>query len=216
MTWRDLKVFTLQKMFAITGDELVEDETTNPYLKSMPAVANEALQLLSTAGRFIKKTLTIEQLAEDADPEESTADIKTTAQDGIYRYDLGVLTEDYYSFGTIFLEEDGRYAPAADYVIEGDKTLVLNAATIGKWTLYYNAYPEEITKDTLDDTELSLHPEVAALMPLYMASQIYKDDDIGQAVQFRNEFEVGREALMMNAARQKTGTESFTSASGWW
>lgn len=49
MTWDDLKIFTLQKIFTITGDTLVDNATTSPYLKSMPAVANEALQLLSTA-----------------------------------------------------------------------------------------------------------------------------------------------------------------------
>ena len=218
MIWKDLKIYTLQKIFAITGDAIVEDDTTKPYLKSMPAVANEALQLLSTAGRFIKKKISIEQMPPDS-LEISSADHSSIVQDsGIYRYDLSALTIDFYSFGSneIFLESDGLYGKTAGFSIEGESILVLDASKVGKWTIYYNAYPQQITKDTPDETDLSLHPEVAVLMPLYMASQLYKDDDIGQAVQYRNEFEVGRETLMMNASKQLTGSDSFVSSTGWW
>lgn len=217
MTWKDLKIFTLQKIFMIPGDEIVEDDKTLPYLKSMPAVANEALQLLSTSGRYIKKKITIEQLAEGADPDESDADVKVTAQNGTYRYDLSELTDDFYSFidSQIYLENGERYGRTSEFVIEGESTIALNASTVGKWTIYYNAYPQQITKDTPDNTVLSLHPEVAALMPLYMASQLYKDDDIGQAVQYRNEFEVAREELKINAARENRSADHFEDTSGW-
>ena len=56
-TWEDIQIFTLQKMFAITGDTLVSNSSTLPYIKAMPQVANEALQLLSTAGKFITKSI---------------------------------------------------------------------------------------------------------------------------------------------------------------
>ena len=60
-TWGDVKIATLQKIFAITGDTLVSNTSTSPYIKSMPQVANEALQILSTAGKYIIKTLEITQ-----------------------------------------------------------------------------------------------------------------------------------------------------------
>lgn len=50
---------------------------------------------------------------------------------------------------------------------------------------------DKITADTKDDYELQLPESACVLMPLYMASQLYKDDDISQATAYRNEFEVG-------------------------
>ena len=48
MTWREIKLATLQKMFSADGSTLVEDETTKDYLAGMPQTANEALALLCT------------------------------------------------------------------------------------------------------------------------------------------------------------------------
>jgi hypothetical protein len=60
---------------------------------------------------------------------------------------------------------------------------------------------------------MSLDPEVAAILPLYMASQLYKDDDNAIATVYRNEFEVAREALSQKANVSKR--EEFISESGW-
>ena len=60
MTWEEIQIASLQKMFLITGDTLIEDSTTEPYIKSMPYVANEGLKLLSTAGKYIVKSITIQ------------------------------------------------------------------------------------------------------------------------------------------------------------
>jgi hypothetical protein len=78
--------------------------------------------------------------------------------------------------------------------------------------VFYHAYPQQITKDTPDNTVLSLDPEVAVLLPLYMASQLYKEDDNGLATQWRNEFEVARAELRPS---ESSGTVTFTSESGW-
>lgn len=59
MTWRDVKLATLQKMFAADGTTIPTDESTTDYIAGMPYVANEALQRLSTAGKFIIKSIVI-------------------------------------------------------------------------------------------------------------------------------------------------------------
>ena len=64
-----------------------------------------------------------------------------------------------------------------------------------------------------DDYELPLDREVAAILPLYMASQLYKDDDIGVATQYRNEFEVAFERLQNAVPSGKA--EKVISESGW-
>ena len=106
-----------------------------------------------------------------------------------------------------------KYLQTSDFYQEGTKTLVLDRDMIGSFTIYYRAYPEQITADTDDEYELPIDPEVYTLLPLYMASQLYKDDDMGVATSYRNEFEVGFERLVNSA--NLSAYEEFTSESGW-
>lgn len=49
----------------------------------------------------------------------------------------------------------------------------------------------KITSETSAEDEIDLPESACVLIPLYMASQLYKDDDVAQATAYRNEFEVG-------------------------
>ena len=113
-----------------------------------------------------------------------------------------------YSLGT-----GDEYIVADNYFQEADKTLVIQRDKPGIYVIHYRAYPQHLTLATPDDTELSLDPDVAVLIPLYMASQLYKDDDNAIATVYRNEFEVGREALSNGALVPKK--EKFVTASRW-
>ena len=132
------------------------------------------------------------------------------------KYNLKDLAEDFYMIdpqGIYFEGAYQKYLQTSDFYQEGTKTLVLDRDMIGNFTIYYRAYPEQITKDTEDTYELPIDPEVYALLPLYMASQLYKDDDNGIATAYRNEFEVGFDRLVNSA--NLSAYEKFTSASGW-
>jgi hypothetical protein len=306
-TWSDVKIATLQKIFAITGDALVQNTSTTPYIKSMPQVANEAFQILSTAGKFITKDIEITQnpiqnilssplymmniyqhknsdippytavgaksyyfevdnpaVVEVAVGETVVETIThtekgaftaykgnisnpTSADVSIYfkgsypyqytnialydvtfesdadvwdyvsekRYDMKTLVTDFYKLKDIVYQagfNETRYEKTANYHREGDSVIVLGGLNKGRWKVFYHAYPQQITKDTPDNTVLSLDPEVAVLLPLYMASQLYKEDDNGLATQWRNEFEVARAELRPS---ESSGTVTFTSESGW-
>lgn len=308
-TWGDIKTFTLQKMFAITGDTLVSNTSTLPYIKSMPQVANEALQILSTAGKFITKPYEITQnpianilpnplymmniyqhLNDDIPPYtakgaksyyfevDNPATVEITvggsvvetithtesgtftaykgnlsnpsgldvsiyfkgsypyqytnialygvefaSDDGVWnyvserRYDMKTLVNDFYRLKDIVYQSgfnETRYEKTANFYKEGDSTIVLGGLNKGRWKVFYYAYPQQITKLTPDDTTLSLDPEVVALLPLYMASQLFKEDDIGLATQWRNEFEVARSELRPS---DSSGAVEFVSSfmGGW-
>ena len=132
------------------------------------------------------------------------------------KYDMTALAPDFYMIDPQGIYYEGAYQTylqTTDFYQEGTKTLVLDSNMIGNFTIYYRAYPEQFTKDTLDDYELPIDPEVYALLPLYMASQLYKDDDNGIATSYRNEFEVGFERLTNSA--NLSAYEKFTSESGW-
>jgi hypothetical protein len=203
MTWKEIKLATLQKMFAAEGSAIPSDESTIDYIAGMPFVANEALQMLSTAGKFIQKSIQIEH--------EKSKNINDC------RYNLKELAGDFFQLGenqVYYQNPDGtEYRQYSEYAKEGDSVLVLFGAETGTYTVYYRAYPEEITELTEDDYELPLDREVAVLLPLYMASQLYKDDDNGIATTYRNEFEVALERLSPTVYTR--GYEEYTSESGW-
>lgn len=310
-TWRDIKLRTLQKMFATNNGStnIPTDNNTREYLSAMPGAANEALQMLATAGKFIikcidiahipvrnyasqgakirtveygdieyeadkihsvyyefmgKGTLTIkigdEETEEEFDSTEngshgfvpvkklvdnpdnlkviftfhsdyplsvknfamyianyaSADDVQPFSEN--IRYYLPDLASDYYMVDLehVIYEGDAdisRYKATSDFFQEGFKVLVLPRDIPGNYKVYYKAYPQEITLETPDEEVLSLDPEVEALLPLYMASQLYKDDDAGISTVYRNEFEVAFERLKDSVSAPSS--ERFTSESGW-
>lgn len=73
----------------------------------------------------------------------------------------------------------------------------------------YYLWPQKITKETPNEYELPIHGDLAVLIPLYIASELYKDDDNSIATMYRNEFEAGMSRL------QTTETFHWTSKKGW-
>ena len=132
------------------------------------------------------------------------------------KYDMKALAPDFYMIdpqGIYFEGAYQKYLQTSDFYQEGTKTLVLDRDMIGSFTIYYRAYPEQITLDTPDDYELPIDPEVYAILPLYMASQLYKDDDLGVSTTYRNEAEVAFDRLVNSA--NLSAYEKFTSETGW-
>ena len=302
-TWYDIKLATLQKMFSANGREIIMDSSTAEYIYGMPQVANEALELLSTAGKFLtgeytyvnrpvnpifairdnkqiingsisftvenarayyfraSGDITLTITVDGATTSTSYADtgsyevIKGTilnsgskpvtflistpyqanvtsfaAYDVVFknndavpeyeefiRIPLKEVVDDFYQLypTEIYFEGDEtpRYISATNYYQEAGHILVIPRKDVGSYTIYYRKYPPKITFDTADKYILPIDPEVAAIMPLYMASQLYKDDDNSIATVFRNEFEVARDALSQQADVPQY--ERFTSVTGW-
>ena len=59
MTWKDIKLATIQKMFSADGSSIPSDDSTRDYLAAMPYAANEGILMLSTAGKFLVKSFSI-------------------------------------------------------------------------------------------------------------------------------------------------------------
>lgn len=304
MTWKDIKLATIQKMFSADGSTIPSDDSTRDYVAAMPYAANEGILMLSTAGKFLVKSFSIavqpiknllsEQMstpihsmisgdiefsAENVNSyyfevtgrctvtiTQNEVDVVTETVDSVnayvtykgildntnnagavikftsdhpyaiknvalyeakydddsevpayaekIRYKVDDIVEDFHSVNSIYFEGDNpRYIKTDEVYQEGDKVLVLDREVAGNYIIYYNALPVTLTIGTEDDYELPLDKEVAAILPLYMASQLYKDDDIGVATQYRNEFEVAFERLQNATPSGKA--EKVTSESGW-
>ena len=74
---------------------------------------------------------------------------------------------------------------------------------------YEKTKVEHITADTDTDYEIDLPESACVLIPLYIASQLYKDDDIAQATAYRNEFEVGLQDINVEIENQDYIKEVF-------
>lgn len=306
MNWKEIKLATLQKMFAADGNTLIVDESTKDYIASMPQACNEGLQLLSTAGKFIIKSFciannpvdnmipdtqaqAIRQLVRgnmeytaqgghsyvfeamgkgtatvyvngaasqvvDLNDKQAFKEYKGIIQNGnddsvrivfecsypvsvknvaIYdaayeseddiptygekiKYDITKIAPDFYELDAteVYYEgENPRYIQTSEFFHEGNKLFVVDRNMKGNFTVYYKAYPPEITTLTEDSYELPVDREVVVLLPLYMASQLYKDDDVDVAAVYREEFNIAFDSLKN---KQSTPTaEEFTSESGW-
>ena len=94
--------------------------------------------------------------------------------------------------------------------IERIKPYVMNMFEYNKKTKKYDKTTvEHIDTDSDNETEIELPEDACVLIPLYIASQLYKDDDIAQATAYRNEFEVGLQDLYYNVENQDSILEVY-------
>jgi hypothetical protein len=192
MTWGDIQLSVLHKLFVSDGQTILVNDSTSPYIAAMPLAANEGLMLLAACGKYIPKT------------------IETETTEGVTDLGLKELAENFLSLreNEVFL--NGRHTDG--YTLIGGERMLLYG--IGKWIIGYNAYPQKITQATDKDYVLDVPEDAAVLLPLYIAAELYKDEDPQTAVIYRNEFEAGREALLYRDTA-KSGHMCFESVSKW-
>ena len=172
MNWGEVKTAALQKMFLSSSDPALFTSATKDYIGMMPAAANEGLMRLAVAGRYIPKS----------------ADVTSTSN----LYDLKTLISDLFDPITsgIMKQVDGVWVYLDGYDMLPNYVLRVHDA--GGYTIRvpYYAYPQTITTSTTDNTNIAMDKDGCALLALYIASELFKEDDIGLATQWRNEFEV--------------------------
>lgn len=97
-----------------------------------------------------------------------------------------------------------------DYKMIDHYTMLLRSSVDGEYIIKYQCYPETITDETDDEYEIPLEQEMVVLLPLYMASELYKDDDVSLATMYRNEFEA-----MVDNRYPKNEDLKFVCKTGW-
>lgn len=83
MTWEELQISALQKIFEIESNMLIVDDSTAPYIAAMPGAANEAMLLLCTDARYFKKTGEIIQKQLEEQPEAPEEEPEQTKKEEI-------------------------------------------------------------------------------------------------------------------------------------
>lgn len=98
----------------------------------------------------------------------------------------------------------------ANEAIQRIKPYVMNLYKYDEENKKYNKTSIAKIDSTTEDTyEIELPEDACVLIPLYIASQLYKDDDISQATAYRNEFEVGLQDLYINVENQESIEEVY-------
>ena len=217
MTWGQCKLIALQTMFSNEGADINVDDSNQDYVHAMPGKANEALQQLASVGRPLLKQFCI-RLAYGAEQESAEAQLTIPTTDGYYKIDLTEYIPRFRAMDRLLLDAGGAYGEAEEWAMEGDSILVLPGTLAGVYTLWYMAYPQTIEVTTADETEIDLPHEAAVLVPLYMAAELYKEDDLSMATVFRNEYEDGleklRRAYVESGNAYRGGT--IRNTTGWW
>lgn len=219
MTWGEVKLAALQTMFANEGEVLTPDDINQEYINAMPAKANEALQQVASVGRPILKSWQIE-MAQVEEAAETAEKLVLPTAEKAYKISLHHYLPRFRCIdrGQVLFDDGTAYDLAEDWRMEGDDVLVLPGMPVGVYTIWYRAYPQTITRITPDEEEIDLAPEAVVLLPLYMAAELYKEDELALATVLRNEYEDGLEKLrqayqescnsLLSGARRNT--------TGWW
>ena len=96
---------------------------------------------------------------------------------------------------------------------DGKDVLIVPSSIEGEITVHYYAYPTAITAATLDAFEIEIDNEVADLIPYYVASVLYTEDNVQLAAMYKNEYYARRNAL--DPKGQTFGADEFINSSGW-
>lgn len=204
MTWEEIQKATLDKVFSRTnyGVEVSLDSAdVADYVKAMPANANFA---------FI-------DLAEVMPIYKSVSEEITEQVQGNRVYHVKELAPDFMRLcpdRLTIADEYNNFYRINDYQFDGNDMIYIPGTYTGTLVIWYEALPEQINEDTPGDTTFSLSEEAQRAVPLYIASQIFKEDDISMSVQYLNEYENTKAMLNARAQQTQSGGD-FTSVWGW-
>lgn len=187
MTLNEIKKNALALMFANYEDDLSEtnvDEVTNDeykrYLVNMNAVINRALSRIQSAGVLADKSYEVTSTDGDA---------------GLVRLDLATLISDFWRVSRVIYQSKSAYIPYLSFSMEGNTIVLPKLKGDDKYIVMYKPKIDRIALTAASNTEINIPNEVADLIPYFIKSELYEEDEPKLAVQARNIFEAMLEDL---------------------
>ena len=194
-TWGDIVIATCRKMFlnkdAITVadlPDLIDDRNYSTYINMAPDVMNELMVILNNRVLININSMTL--------------NLQDTLMENYLENDLGTYVFDIHKYmednkitnylyteviqhtyikrdNLLFEEQDGKLYIDKRFMDRNSLTL----------TIKYRIIPERFTTTTPWNTLIDLPYNICSIVPLYLASELYKDDDISMSTAYRNQFE---------------------------
>lgn len=188
MTLGEIKIEALKLMFtnyqhdiAVSDlSNLYQDGNYGSYLVNMPGAINRAFDRIQQKGVLRSKTITLEN---------------GTVGEYYTRYSLDNIT-DFYSLERVIYEGlYGKYDGNIAYRIEGSEILLPNLEEGESYRIVYKPTIAKVTGITEDTAEINLPDDVAGLIPYFIKSELYEEDETDVAIHARNVFEAGLDAI---------------------
>nr|DAI20031.1 MAG TPA: hypothetical protein [Caudoviricetes sp.] len=183
MTWGEIQIESLKKMFlnneSLSVNKLsdyMNEKKYKTYLYAMPQACNEAINFI------------VSKLGSN----ESTFELEK--EDTIY-YDLSKKIEDFRMIKGIYSKMP------VSWKILNKNTIIIDNWQGEKILVSYEVKPTIINSDTDTNFVIEIASEYANLIPLYIAGELYKDDDLTLSTMYMNEFMT----LVDNYANNKYG-----------
>ena len=194
-TWGDIVIATCRKMFlnkdAITVadlPDLIDDRNYSTYINMAPDVMNELMVILNNRVLINIDTITIK--LDDANLEKYLIDDNSAFVFDIKEYMKDNEIDNYLYTEVIqhtYIKRDNLLFEEQDGKLYIDKIFMdRNSLTL---TIKYRIIPERFTTTTPWNTLIDLPYNICSIVPLYLASELYKDDDISMSTAYRNQFE---------------------------
>lgn len=165
MTWGEIQIESLKKMFLNNEDLNVDDlekykvnKKYKTYLYAMPQACNEAINYITNLIPVIKSY----ELIIDKE-----------------RIDLSTLIDDFKCVQNIITTR--KWVMETNSIIKFDET---NGIAI----IYYEANPKIIDSSTEISEKIEINKDCVRYIPLYIAAELYKDDDLTLSTVYMNEF----------------------------
>ena len=194
-TWGDIVVATCRKMFlnkdAITVadlPDLIDDRNYSTYINMAPDVMNELMVILNNRVLININSMTLN--LQDTLMENYLENDLCTYVFDIHKYmEDNEITNYLYTevIQHTYIKRDNLLFEEQDGKLYIDKRFMdRNSLTL---TIKYRIIPERFTTTTPWNTLIDLPYNICSIVPLYLASELYKDDDISLATSYRNQFE---------------------------
>lgn len=175
MNWGQIQIESLKKMFLNNDNleisklnEYKEDKKYKTYLYAMPQACNEAINYILENGKALVK------------------DYKLKCKGNTKKYNLNQIIPNFKRLYQIVY--DGVNKP--EWYVEGNNILVVSNWNVqdGNITIYYESYHDLISSSTPSSSTIDLDNQLVTLIPLYIAGELYKDDDVQLSTMYMNEF----------------------------
>lgn len=175
MNWGEIQIEALKKMF-LNNEQLVvnqlniykEDKKYKTYLYAMPQACNEALNYI----------------LENAKPKIKEYKLKRKNIDDKYNLEQSIP-----NFKRLYqIVYDGKEKP--NFYVEGNNVLVVKnwIEKSERMIIYYECYHDLISSKTPNTATIDIDTYLLPLIPLYIAAELYKDDDVQLSTMYMNEF----------------------------
>lgn len=165
MNWGEIQIESLKKMFLNNEDLTVSDLETyktnkkyKTYLFAMPQACNEAI-------RYINNLI----------PTIKSYSLKITEE----RIDLSKKIYGFKNLKNVITNNKWNMET---------KNVIKFENNYGEAVIYYEAYPNTIYSNTSPKEELDVEQDCLVYIPLYIAAELYKDDDLTLSTIYMNEF----------------------------